>query len=126
MTSDIWTSSFIQDLSDQDIQSFQEIVVKDTKNISCTSDEKSILHNNLDLWLFCLRNLRKENELKLAHRKVNLRSQISQMKQDDASEHDIDQAIIDSSKARNSTIKFITAVERKMLYVKMILAQEED
>lgn len=125
MTSDIWTSSFIQDLSDEDIQSFQEIVVKDTKNISCTSDEKSILHNNLDLWLFCLRNLRKENELKLAHRKVNLRSQVLELKSRGASQEEIDQVIIDSDKARNATIKFTIAVERKMLYVKMILQQED-
>ena len=125
MTSDIWTSSFINDLTDEDLQSFQEIVVKDVKNQYCSSDEKSILKNNLDLWLFCLRNIRKEVELKLSHRKINVRADIHQMKIDGVSEYEIDQFYIDSQKSRNGIKKFLTAVERKTLYVKLLIDEED-
>lgn len=125
MTSDIWTSSFINDLTDEDLQSFQEIVVKDVKNQYCSSDEKSILKNNLDLWLFCLRNIRKEVELKLSHRKINVRADIHQMKIDGVPEYEIDQFYIDSQKSRNGIKKFLTAVERKTLYVKLLIDEED-
>ena len=125
MTSDIWTSSFINDLTDEDLQSFQEIVVKDVKNQYCSSDEKSILKNNLDLWFFCLRNIRKEVELKLSHRKINVRADIHQMKIDGVPEYEIDQFYIDSQKSRNGIKKFLTAVERKTLYVKLLIDEED-
>lgn len=125
MTSDIWTSSLINELSDDDLQSFQEIVVKDIKNHYCSSDEKSILRNNLDLWLFCLRNIRKEVELKLSHRKINIRADIHRMREDGAPESEIDQFYIEAQKSRNSIKKFLTAVERKTLYVKLLIEEDD-
>ena len=94
MTIDIWTLSSIQDLSDGDISSFQEIVLRDVKAKFLTSEERTILVNNLDLWLFCLRNLRKEIELQLTQSKVNVREEVRKMQIDSFSSDEIESYII--------------------------------
>lgn len=125
MTIDIWTLSSIQDLSDGDITSFQEIVLRDVKNKFLTSEERTILVNNLDLWLFCLRNLRKEIELQLTQSKVNVREEVRQMQIDSFSSDEIESYIISQSKWRSNAIKFLTAIERKNLYVKLLVDEQD-
>ena len=126
MTSDIWTSSTVNSLSDNDLKSFQEIVLKDVKNKFCSSEEKTILSNNLDLWLFSLRNLRKEIELQLTQFKSNLKVEVREMRDNSASEDQIEDHIITENQWRNQAIKFLTAVERKTLYVKLLINEQED
>lgn len=126
MTSDIWTSSTVNSLSDNDLKSFQEIVLKDVKNKFCSSEEKTILSNNLDLWLFSLRNLRKEIELQLTQFKSNLKAEVREMRDNSASEDQIEDHIITENQWRNQAIKFLTAVERKTLYVKLLINEQED
>jgi hypothetical protein len=125
MTIDIWTLSSIQNLSDGDISSFQEIVLRDVKAKFLTSEERTILVNNLDLWLFCLRNLRKEIELQLTQSKVNVREEVRQMQIDSFSSDEIESYIISQSKWRSNAIKFLTAIERKNLYVKLLVDEQD-
>ena len=125
MTIDIWTLSSIQDLSDGDISSFQEIVLRDVKAKFLTSEERTILVNNLDLWLFCLRNLRKEIELQLTQSKVNVREEVRQMQIDSFSSDEIESYIISQSKWRSNAIKFLTAIERKNLNVKLLVDEQD-
>jgi len=122
---DIWTSSSIQDLTDEDLSSFQEIVLRDVKNKHCTSEEKTILLNNLDLWLFSLRNLRKEIELQLTKYKSNIKVHLREMKNNYSSQESIDQYLASESNWRNNAIKFLTAIERKTLYVKLLISSED-
>ena len=125
MTIDIWTLSSIQELSDGDISSFQEIVLRDVKAKFLTPEERTILVNNLDLWLFCLRNLRKEIELQLTQSKVNVREEVRQMQIDSFSSDEIESYIISQSKWRSNAIKFLTAIERKNLYVKLLVDEQD-
>lgn len=122
---DIWTSSSIQDLTDEDLSSFQEIVLRDVKNKHCTSEEKTILLNNLDLWLFSLRNLRKEIELQLTKYKSNVKYQLKEMQKNYSSQETIDQFVASEANWRNNAIKFLTAIERKTLYVKLLISSED-
>lgn len=121
---DIWSTSQISELTDNDLKSFQEIVLRDVKNKPCTSEEKTILFNNLDLWLFCLRNLRKELELQLTQFKANTKAEIKNMRDNYASQDQIEEYIIEENQWRNNAIKFLTAIERKTLYVKLIISSE--
>jgi len=121
---DIWSTSEISELTDSDLKSFQEIVLRDVKNKPCTSEEKTILFNNLDLWLFCLRNLRKELELQLTQFKVNTKAETKNMRDNYASQDQIEQYIIEENQWRNNAIKFLTAIERKTLYVKLMISSE--
>ena len=50
-TQDIWTDTYIEDFSDEDLKNFQEIVLRDVKNRQFNVDDKDILNNNKDLWL---------------------------------------------------------------------------
>ena len=125
MTTNIWSDSAISELSDSDISDFEEIVLRDLKNRN-NSDDKSILQNNLDLWLFSLRSLRRSVEYQLTSNKIKVRSTVQDMRNDSSyTEDDISSFIIDEEKWRANATKFLVAIERKTLYVKLLI-QEED
>lgn len=126
MTTDIWTSSLIQELSDDDIKNFQEIVLKDVKNKFSSDEEKTILNNNLDLWLYSLRIIRRDIELQLSNHKSNLKANIKDLKDNHASHDEIEQLTLAEDRWRSNAMKFLTAVERKTLYVKLLIEDEED
>jgi hypothetical protein len=126
MTTDIWTSSLIQELSDDDIKNFQDIALKDVKNKLSSDEEKTILNNNLDLWLYSLRVIRRDIELQLSNHKSNLKANIKDLRDNHASQDEIDQTILTEDRWRSNAMKFLTAVERKTLYVKLLIEDEED
>lgn len=125
MLKDIWSESLINELSEEDINNFQEIVARDVKNKGVTTEDRTILANNLDLWLYCLRVTRRELELQLANHKTNIKIKLSELKQQNASDDEIDQAIITEQKWRNNAMKFLISIERKTLYVKLLIEEEE-
>lgn len=125
MNIDIWTDSLIKHLSDDDIKNFHDIVLIDVKNKYSNDEDKSILLNNLDLWLYCLRITRKEIELQLSQHKTNLKANIKELIENSAEESEIEDLKLEEERWRNNAMKFLNAVERKTLYVKMILANEE-
>jgi hypothetical protein len=125
MLKDIWSESLINELSEEDINNFQEIVARDVKNKGVTTEDRTILANNLDLWLYCLRVTRRELELQLANHKTNIKIKLSELRQQNASDDEIDQAIIAEQKWRNNAMKFLISIERKTLYVKLLIEEEE-
>lgn len=125
MIKDIWTDALVRDLSEDDILAFQEIVLQDVKGKLSSSDGKTILSNNLDLWLYCLQILRKEIELQLSQHKNGAGIKIQEMRLTGESQDAIDEIILIEKKWRNNAMKFLTSVEKRMLYVKLML-QEED
>lgn len=125
MNPDIWTDSLIRELSDDDIKNFHDIVLRDVKNKYSTDEDKSILQNNLDLWLYCLRITRKEIELQLSQHRTNLKSNIKELYENSAEDSEIQDLKLEEERWRNNAMKFLNAVERKTLYVKLILNDEE-
>ena len=67
MITDVWSDLPIEDLSESQLSSFNELVLKDIKNESA-SEDKTILSNNLELWLFQLRVIRRDVEFQLSSR----------------------------------------------------------
>lgn len=126
MSTDIWTESLLNELSDTDLNNFNEIVLADVKNKGCTDEQKSILKNNLDLWLYSLRITRREIELQLSQHKTNLKIKLADLRNSNAPQPHIDEAIIVEEKWRNNAMKFLTAIERKTLYVKLLLEEEQN
>jgi hypothetical protein len=126
MTTDLWTETFIEDFTEEDIKEFQEIVLRDVRNKCYNIKEKQILRENLDLWLFSLRVVRKDTELKLAQIKTNKKIKLSEMKLNNASQKEIEEFLIVEDSRRNNTIKFLTHVEQKTLYVKLLLQDETE
>ena len=72
-----------------------------------------------------MRNLRKEIELQLTQSKVNVREEVRQMQIDSFSSDEIESYIISQSKWRSNAIKFLTAIERKNLYVKLLVDEQD-
>jgi hypothetical protein len=125
MTIDIWTSSLIKELSEDDIKNFQDIVLKDVKNKFSSDEEKTILNNNLDLWLYSLRVIRRDIELQLSNHKSNLKVNIKQLKDNYASKEELENLNFDEQRWRSNAMKFLTAIERKSLYVKLLIEEQD-
>lgn len=125
MTTDIWTDSYIQDLSEEDLKSFQDIVLKDVKNKSFNDIEKEILLGNPDLWLYSLRVIRREIELQLSQHKTNLKMKLKDLQEEGAHSDRINDLLITEESWRNNAMKFLNSIERKTLYVKLIIDQED-
>jgi hypothetical protein len=124
MTTDIWSYAYISSLSDNDIQNFQDIVSKDVKNEPLDNFDKEILFNNLDLWLYSLRLMRKNAELQLSNFKCNLKSELFELQSQNSDSKNIEIYIISQHKRRNGIVKFLNSVEKKILYVKLLLQEE--
>lgn len=125
MTTDIWTDNDLQHLSDDDIKNFQEIALRDVKNKSSNTEDRSILNNNLDLWLYSLRVIRREIELQLTQYKTNLKTKILEARENGSSQKDIDNLIVVEEVWRNNAMKFLMAIERKTLYVKLLIEEDD-
>lgn len=109
--------------SDTDIQysdSFKDIVIRDIKNES-SLEEETILSNNVDMWLYNLRVIRRDVEFQLSSNKAKNKIKILEMKESGYSQSEIEAFVTKQNKWRINTIKFLTSIERKMLYVKMLV-----
>lgn len=124
MPTDVWTNSYLRDLTDNDLESFHEIVMKDVKNRDITSEDKTILINNLDLWLYCLQITRKEIELQLSQHRTNTKAKIAEHQFQGSSEAVICELMIAEEKWRNNAMKFLNSVEKKTLYVKLLIQEQ--
>jgi hypothetical protein len=115
------TESSIHELSQEHLNYFNDIVLKDIKNES-TDEDKAILDNNLELWLFQLRVLRKDVEFQLSSQKAKDKIKIIELSQqedlDELNDYKIKQA-----KWKMGAVRFLTAIEAKMLYVKLVLSE---
>ena len=125
MSSDIWTTSSIYELTEEDLNNFRDIVLRDVKNQSPSEEDKSILSNNIDLWLYTLRTIRREIELQLANHKSNLKIKLKDLKDTDTPQNDIDEVVYSEERWRNNAMKFLTAVERRTLYVKLLVSEDD-
>ena len=101
------------------VDSFRDMIIRDIKNES-TSEEKIILDNNIDTWLYNLRVIRRDVEFQLTSNKSKNKIKALEMKEEGYSNQDIQSFITKQNKWRINTIKFLTSIERKMLYVKML------
>ena len=119
MITDVWSDLPIEDLSESQLSSFNELVLKDIKNESA-SEDKTILSNNLELWLFQLRVIRRDVEFQLSSQKSKDRIKFIELAELN-DENEINEYKVKQNKWRMGAVRFLTAIEHKMLYVKLIL-----
>jgi len=125
MSSDIWTTSSIYELTEEDLSNFRDVVLRHVKNQSPSEEDRSILLKNIDLWLYTLRTIRREIELQLANHKSNLKIKVKDLKDNNTSQNDIDEVLYSEERWRNNAMKFLTAVERTTLYVKLLISEDD-
>jgi|LakMenEpi03Aug12_release.lakeMendotaPanAssembly.Ray.scaffolds.fasta_scaffold02087_46 hypothetical protein len=101
------------------IDRLKDVVIRDIKN-EASQQEKDMLEDNVDMWLYNLRVIRRDVEFQLSSNKAKNKIKALEMKEMGASTADVESFITKQNKWRINTIKFLTSIERKMLYVKMI------
>jgi predicted nucleic acid-binding Zn ribbon protein len=101
------------------IDRLKDVVIRDIKN-EASQQEKDMLEGNVDMWLYNLRVIRRDVEFQLSSNKAKNKIKALEMKDMGASTADVESFITKQNKWRINTIKFLTSIERKMLYVKMI------
>lgn len=69
MTKDIWSLKRFEDLTSEELQEFNALVLKDIKG-EAGENELEILTANANLWMFQLRIIRKDVEFQLASQKI--------------------------------------------------------
>jgi hypothetical protein len=120
---DVWSDQYISDLQENDLDSFKNLVIADVKS-SVGEDQKSILLNNIALWNYTLQTLRRDIELQLSCQKAKTKMQKHALKDAAALElDDINNFIAEQEKWRMSALKFLSNIERRSLYVKMLMAE---
>jgi len=124
MTTDIWSDLPIEDLTESQLNSFNDLVLKDIKNEG-SSEDKTILSSNLDLWLFQLRVIRRDVEFQLSSQKSKDKIKFIELAEFN-NENEINDYTVKQNKWRMGAVRFLTAIEHKMLYVKLILSDSEE
>lgn len=107
-----------------DIIPFKDLVIRDIKN-ECSDIESNILSSNVELWLYNIRIIRRDVEFQLTSNKSKNKLKALEMREDGFSQLQVEEFITKQNKWRINTIKFLTSIERKMLYVKMLYKNQE-
>lgn len=124
MKETIFSQSLIADLSSQELTQFEDYVTKDVKN-SASADEVNILKSNLELWLYCLSSIRRSVEYHLASRSATKKSKLLDMVNNGTDKESINSFRTSESEWRVNAIKFLSTIEKKTLYVKMLTREQK-
>lgn len=121
-----------QILDEEQLVRFKELVIDDVK----TSSNKEVfdyLHQSLELWLYTLQTLRREVELQLSCQNAKLKMDIyalsnieaiSDLSEEYNKQNEIFDLKVKHHKWRMSVLKFLTNIETKTLYVKMLISNQ--
>lgn len=123
---DIWSEAYVADISDSEMDSFKQLVISDIKGL-LSDEDKTILKNNLALWHYNLQVLRRDMELQLSCQKAKTKLQINSI--DSATQlelDDINNFVNEQNKWRMSALKFLSNIERKTLYVKLLISDYQN
>lgn len=110
-------------LDESQMDSFKSLVISDIKG-QITEQDRSVLLNNLSLWNYHLQILRRDMELQLSCQKAKTKLQINSAQE--ASEdqiEDIKTFVNEQNKWRMSALKFLSNIERRTLYVKLLMSE---
>lgn len=119
---DIWSNRPITEIHEDDMNAFKSIVVADVKG-EADQQQKDILLANIDLWNFNLQVIRRDIELQISCQKTKTKLQSSSLDTATYEEAEtIRNYIHDQEIWRMSALKFLSNIERRTLYVKMLLS----
>ncbi len=120
MITDIWSMEYFENLTPDQLQQFNALVLKDIKN-ETDQQETLVLLANINLWMFQLRIIRKDVEFQLASQKS--KDKIKTIGLNEENKLDVEKHLLESNKWRMGAIRFLTAIEHRMLYVKLVLSE---
>lgn len=116
----------IDSISKNDFSDFQKIVINDIKSES-SEEIAQYLHDHLDLWYYTLQLLRRDIELQLSCQKSKVKMHKNNLKLNNSeySETEVLDYINKQHNWRMTAVKFLSNIERKTLYVKMLIKSKK-
>jgi len=120
---DIWSDNYVSEIPDHGMDAFKMIVISDIKS-TISEEDKTILMNNLHLWNYNLQILRRDIELQLSCQKSKVKLQTHALPSATPLEtEDIKTFLDEQEKWRMGALKFLSNIERKSLYVKLLMSE---
>lgn len=112
-------------ISKDDFSNFQNIVISDIKSES-SQEVIDYLHSHLDLWYYALQLLRKDIELQLScqNSKVQMHKNNLKINNSNYTEDEVIDYVNKQHNWRMTAVKFLSNIERKTLYVKILIKQQ--
>lgn len=104
------------------LSSFEALVNKDIKT-QVNSSELETLALNIDKWLYCLYSIKRDVEYNISSREAGRKILLQQMKDSNAPKEDIHKLLSSESLWRVNTLKFLNSLEKKILYVKLLVKE---
>lgn len=113
----------IDSISDKEMSNFQEVVASDIKSSETSDEVKTYLHSHLELWHYSLQLVRREIELQLSCQKAKVEMHKNNLKKNNShySEFEVLDYVNKQNNWRMTAVKFLSNIERKTLYVKLLL-----
>jgi hypothetical protein len=113
----------IDSISDKEMSKFQEVVASDIKSPETSDEVKNYLHSHLELWHYSLQLVRREIELQLSCQKTKVEMHKNNLRKNNSqySESQVLDYVNKQNNWRMTAVKFLSNIERKTLYVKLLL-----
>lgn len=111
------------DAYDKQLEEFKSVVLKDVRNES-SEEEKQYLIQNIDLWLYVLQTTRRDVEFQLSSQKSKDKIAFLELRSSNPSDEEIIEFNKKKDKWKMGAIRFLSAIEKRMLYVKITLKSQ--
>jgi len=113
----------IASISDYEMSKFQKVVALDIKSSETSDEVRTYLHSHLELWHYSLQLLRREIELQLSCQKSKVEMHKNNLRKNSSqySESQVLDYVNKQNNWRMTAVKFLSNIERKTLYVKLLL-----
>ncbi len=111
------------DAYDKQLEEFKSVVLKDVRNES-SEEEKQYLIQNIDLWLYVLQTTRRDVEFQLSSQKSKDKIAFLELRASNPSDEEIIEFNKKKDKWKMGAIRFLSAIEKRMLYVKITLKSQ--
>lgn len=113
-----------QKLLDPNLEAFKNVVFKDVRNES-SIEEVQYLSENVDYWIYFLQITKRDVEFQLASQKSRDKLTVKEMATNNTDPKEIDAYLQRQDKWRMGALRFLSAIEKRMLYAKILLKQQQ-
>jgi hypothetical protein len=113
----------IASISDYEMSKFQKVVAFDIKSVETSDEIRTYLHSHLELWHYSLQLVRREIELQLSCQKSKVEMHKNNLRKNSSqySESQVLDYVNKQNNWRMTAVKFLSNIERRTLYVKLLL-----
>lgn len=136
METGIWSITKNKYLTEDELEQFEQLVIKDIKcsrtpsdveisDQKISSEDKKELLSNKHIWMYCLHSVRRELELQMSQYKLDKKEKQFQLEKETDPEQisEIKNWLIVKGKWRSQAMKMLSIVEQKVVYLKTLLGQ---